>query len=487
MSDNNFNENEKMEDFEAPDIIIEPSNPIIEDTETVTEQSGDTQPELELDPLVTETVFDENVDNADNYKENNPLFDEQPLPIMPKVEINEYKPWKKEKGSKGVKIFALILSFLIVASAFMTAGYFLGNKSQNDPKAPNVNLASKPLKDGELSVSQVFEIANKSVVGIYVYNTEGVLSTASGVIYSKDGYVVTNDHIYSGAANPKFKVYTSDGKMYSANFVAGDTRSDLAVLKINEPQNLTPAVFGDSDELIVGETVVAVGRPNGATEDSIATEGVVADKSRRVAITTSYTGNYIQTNTAINPGSSGGALYNAYGQVVGITSAKLVGDVYEGIGFAIPTTVVKKNVELLIEHKYIKGRAKLGISYTELDALSAEMSKLPAGLKIATIDSSSPLANKNVEVGDIITKVGALDITSSSVILDIIDSKSAGETLELTIYSTKKKKTLEISIILLEDKGGSSYNKATTSQNSNSSSDDSDNYNTDIFPFPNGD
>lgn len=486
MNENNLNNNDENKTFEAPDITPEPSHPIIEEPLEVTETNVGTDAELELDPLVTETVFDDNSANNESYKENLPNFDEPLTPIMPKVEINDYKPWKKEKGNGGVKIFALVISFLIVASGFMTAGYLLGNSS-NKTDAPSVNLASKPKKEGELNVSEVFEIANKSVVGIYVYNTEGVLSTASGVIYSKDGYIVTNDHIYSGAANPKFKVYTSDGAMYSADFVAGDTRSDLAVLKLKEPKNLTPAVFGNSDELIVGETVVAVGRPNGATEDSIASEGVVSDKSRRVAITTSYTGNYIQTNTAINPGSSGGALYNAYGQVVGITSAKLVGDVYEGIGFAIPTKVVKKNVELLIEHKYIKGRAKLGISYTELDALSAEMSHLPAGLKIETIDSSSPLNNKNIEVGDIITKVGALDITSSSVILDLIDSKTAGDKIELTIYSIKKKKSSNFSIVLLEDNGGSSYNKATSSQNSNSNSNESDDYNTDIFPFPNGD
>ena len=484
MSDNkdfDFNKN-NIDD----EIIVSHITNVIDDDYEESPQNS-TESEVELDPDVNNMLSDDN--SASEYSpESEANYEEALPPIMPQIEKKSYKPWKKEKGNRGAKVFALVLSFLIVASGFMTAGYFLGNNANFDNSTPSVDLATKPQSDAALTVSQVFNEVDKSVVGIYVYNSGGIISTATGVIYSKDGYVVTNDHIYSGATNPKFKIYTNDGTMYSADFVAGDTRSDLAVLKIKDAQNLTPAVFGNSDELVVGETVIAVGRPNGATEDSIASEGVVSDKSRRVAITSSYTGNYIQTDTAINPGSSGGALCNIYGQVVGITSAKIVGDEYEGIGFAIPTKLMKKNIELLIEHQYVKGRAKLGISYTAIDALGSEMENLPTGLKIATVDETSPLHGK-IAVGDIITKVGGVEITSSSVILDVIDSKTAGDSISISVYSVERKTTFNLTVELLEDSGGSSYNKTTSSdnQNSNNSKDDNEGYNKDEFNFPNGD
>ncbi len=477
MNDNNKNEN--LNDN------LEENFPSTEVTNII--EKSAVEEELELDPEIVKTVSEDSSANENSTATVTDFFDEAMPPIMPQIEQNRYTPTNRKKASKGTRVFALILAFLMVASIFMTVGYIMGNNIGPKLPTPDVDLANRPSNDNALSVSQVFALVDKSVVGIYVYNSTGIASTASGVIYSKDGYVVTNDHIYSGVKDPKFKVYTSDGTMYSAKFIAGDTRSDLAVLKIENPGSLTPAIFGNSNELFVGETVIAVGRPNGATEDSIASDGVVSDKSRRVAITSTYSGNYIQTNTAINPGSSGGALCNVYGQVIGITSAKIVGDEYEGIGFAIPTTIMKKNVELLIEHKYVKGRAKLGISYIEIDALTAEISGSPAGLKIETIDESSPLYGTDAKVGDIITKVGGKDIIASSIMLDEIESKQAGDKLILTVYSTKRKLYFDVTAVLLEDGGGSNYNKSTTSSLPEGGNSNGENYNKDQFPFPNGD
>ncbi|MBO5106753.1 MAG: serine protease [Clostridia bacterium] len=448
-----------------------------------TQPSAD-EVELELDPELTNPPNESDFENSNNYNENSSQQPIEPIaPIMPQIEKTTYKPIEQSSSSKGIKVFALIIALMVIVSASVTGGYYLGAISNNG-NTPTVDLASKPKPENALTTSQVYNDVSPSVVGIYVYNTEnGISSTATGVIYSKDGYIITNDHIYDGIAAAKFKVYTHDKKMYSADFVAGDTRSDLAVLKITDANNtsFTPAKLGNSAEAVVGESVIAIGRPNGATNPSIASEGIISVVSTRVSTTSSYTSSLIQTDSAINPGSSGGALCNVYGQVIGITSAKLVGNEYDGVGYAIPTYTVKKVVDSLIKHKTVKGRAKLGISYLHIDELSAELSKVPCGLQIAAIDESSDLYGKSVAVKDIITHVNSVELTDSNIILDIIDASKPGDTLELKIYSVKGKKSLDITVKLLEDNGSSSY----TSKKEQSNKNDKE-YNSSEFNFPNG-
>jgi serine protease Do len=300
---------------------------------------------------------------------------------------------------------------------------------------------------------------NKSVVGITVYNKQGDGSVATGVVYTEDGYIITNDHIYNGVTGAKFKVKTYDGKLYDATFVAGDSRSDLAVLKIDDT-GFYPATFGNSEQIVVGESVVAVGRPNGITENSI-TRGIVSLKERRVSITTSYSMRVIQTDTPINPGNSGGALVNMYGQVIGITSSKIGGEDYEGIGFAIPTTVTKNIVESLIQYGYVNNRCRLGISYKEIDAVGKEIHNYSVtGVLVASVNEDSDLYGK-VEEGDIITAVNGVEITSDDVILDAIEFSKPGDTLQFSVYK-KNGSTTTITAKLLPDIGSSSYKSELT-------------------------
>lgn len=476
-------------DTETQPEAVENTAPADSNITSEEEQANQPEVEIELDPAIenyTSEQYFTGMDNQPGATSFDPFEAEPMTPIMPQIKTNPYVPTEKKNGNHGMKVFAAIIAILVLISGCITGGYFLGLSRGGSINSADIDLATKPSPEKALTVSQIYAEINPSIVGIYVYNSAGISGSASGVIYSEDGYVVTNDHIYSSVSSPKFRVYTSDGRSFDAEFVAGDTRSDLAVLKIKNATGLTPATFGNSDELSVGETAVAVGRPNGATENSIASEGVVSALNRRAAITSSYTGRYIQTDSAINPGSSGGALCNIYGQVIGITSAKLVGDEYEGVGFAIPTTVMKKNVELLISHGYVKGRAKLGISYMAVDELSAQISGTPAGLQIASIDKSSDLYGKSVEIGDIITKVNGTDILTSSTILDVIDNSTAGDTLILTVYSSKSKTSFDVTVKLLEDEGGSSYNSSATVSSDDTDEDDDD-YNQSEFNFPNGD
>ena len=399
----------------------------------------------------------------------------------PPVHLAEVRRIPLKASERGVKIFALVLAAVILLTCCAAGGYLLGlrNNTGSTSKTSSVilNLKSKPSDTAEYSAAEVYKKANTSVVGIAIYN-DNTASSASGVIFSKDGYIITNDHVYDGIAAPKFFVYTSDGKEYKAKYVAGDTRSDLAVLKIEGVSDLTPAVFGDSGELYIGEQVVAVGRPINASTDSNLTTGIISLLDRRLSVTSSYSVKYIQTDTPLNPGSSGGALVNMYGQVVGITAAKISGTDYEGLGFAIPSVTVKRVVVSLIKNGYVEGRARLGISYNEVDAVAADIYGYSRGLYVATVDPACDAYGK-INVGDIITSVNGTDIESDDVILDVIEAASPGDTLTLTVR-TKTGSTTTLSIKLSEDKGSSSYSTAPSKSGNTSSATASDSFN---FPF----
>ena len=394
---------------------------------------------------------DEGVDNAEDMnnisKVNEPQFSSEEttnnnvvsedIPVWNKVEytpagkIEDYKPM-----GRGLKIFCVVMAAVIALTAATAAGYFMGRGSVAHNYIGGkveVDLAAKPTNKDQSTPAQVYQEVNESIVGIRVYNEAGQMSDASGVIYSKDGYIVTNDHIYSEIGAAKFKVFTFDGTEYDAVYVAGDTVSDLAVLKIENGKGFKVAEFGDSQQLINGESVVAIGRPNDATDNSSITSGLISLTRRRVKTTSSYTASLIQTDSAINPGSSGGALVNMYGQVVGITSSKLAGVEYDAIGFAIPTKTMKRVVEQLIAHGQVKDRAKLGITYTEVNSVTAEIENYNAvGLLVVSVGEDSDIFGKIGE-GDFITHVNGIEITNDDIVLDIIEDCKAGDTISLTV------------------------------------------------------
>ncbi|HHW46333.1 MAG TPA: trypsin-like serine protease [Clostridiales bacterium] len=386
------------------------------------------------------------------------------------LQFSPVKPGSSEKVSnKGLKVFALILAFVILLSCGITAGYYAGRlTAKPSGNAPAVDLEPKPDVTGlqANTTEYVYQNVKDSVVGIAVYSKEDRTATsqASGVIYSEDGYIVTNDHIYASIPSPQFLVVTSDGSEYKAEFVAGDLRSDIAVLKI-DAKGLTPATFGDSRQVIVGEKVIAIGKPNGLSLPSTVTEGIVSAVDRRIiSANSNYSMKYIQTDTAINPGSSGGALVNMHGQVIGITSSKMSGQEYDRIGFAIPSLIMKTVVDSLIKNGYVANRAKLGITYTEIDAVTAELNNSKRGLVIQQISAESSLYNKGIKVGDIITHVNDKQITSSAVILDVIEDSKPGDTIDLTIETSSG--PVNFVAELIEDKGTSSYN-STSAKNRN--------------------
>ncbi len=445
MSDNNLFKDNEISDSEFEntfDITDEPTSEKADDE--ILEQ---VEPILQSDEEMNDSAISEEpkTEEAYNYVPN---FVEYSAPVAAADPQNK----------KGIKVFVLLIAAALVLAAVATLGYFAGKNSfpSNSGGSHTLDLASKPENSDKYTTEQVYEVVNKSVVGIAVYDNEGIKGYASGVIYSEDGYIITNDHIYEGVTAAKFKIYTYDGSVYSAKYVAGDSRSDLALLKVDS-SGFYPATFGNSDELKYGEQVVAIGRPNDATSSSSITGGYISFLNRRVSNSTSYASRLIQTDSAINPGSSGGALVNMYGQVVGITSSKLVGSEYEGVGYAIPSTTVKFVVEELIVNGTVTSRAKLGVSYTEIDSVTAEINGSDiTGLLIAEVNDDSSLKGK-VSVNDVITEINGQKITKGDMVLDIIETAKPGDTVELTVFINNSRTYKTVKAQLIQAESTSSY------------------------------
>ena len=270
------------------------------------------------------------------------------------------------------------------------------------------------------------------------------------IIISEDGYIVTNQHVVSGASN--LEVVTSDGVSYEATLVGEDTQTDLAVIKI-DATGLTAAEFAASDDLQVGDEVMAVGNPGGLQLSSSVTFGYVSALNRPVTNgDTGYTINCIQTDAAINPGNSGGALVDMNGRVVGINSSKIAATEYEGLGFAIPSDTVQPIVSDLIDYGYVKDRPMLGITGTFLNALQATWNNVPSGFLVNEV-SSEEATKSGLQRNDIITAIDDTQVTSANTIATYIADKKPGDTVTLTVYRYTTGESLQIELVLSENTG----------------------------------
>ncbi len=383
-------------------------------------------------------------------------------PVYNPVNYASVEPQKDYKPmSRGLKVFSLVMAAIIALTGACVIGYFVGVSSMEEERT--IDLKARPQNTDQLSELQIYEKVNKSIVGIIAYSADGKYGSAlsapaqaSGIVYSKDGYIITNDHIYSEIPAAKFKVYDYAGNEYNATFVAGDVVSDLAVLKVDGAEFI-PAEFGNSDQALPGEDVVTIGRADGASKQSSITRGIISAVNRRVQTTSSYSSRVIQTDSAINPGDSGGALTNMYAQVIGVISAKLIGEDVDGVGYAIPTTVMKRIVEELIRDHKVVSRAKLGISYKMIDSLTVELNDnyKYVGLLLDEVDEESNLYGM-AEKGEVITHFNGIKINDDDVMLDLIEQSKAGDTVSLTIVS-KEGKSRSVEVELKANVSQSSY------------------------------
>lgn len=327
---------------------------------------------------------------------------------------------------------------------------YSGMKLESNPKDAKTN--------DSYTAAKASDKVSDSVVGILCYSddvpdqadTTTASSQGSGIIFSQDGYVITNAHVIGNSKTAyAIRVVTSDGKVYKAGVVGYDSRTDIAVLKMDDAKGLTPATFGDSSQLEVGQDIIVVGNPGGLDYQNTTTKGVISALDRKLS--TSSLTKYIQTDAAINPGNSGGPLVNYYGQVVGITTSKIVSETYEGMGFAIPSQTVKSIVDTLVKNGYVEGRVKIGISGIAVTSDQASNYNIPQGIYVQSIVSGGPCDGTSLEEGDIITEVDGETITSFADVYAILETHKPGDKIKVKYYSSSSGDG-EVEITLQEDK-----------------------------------
>ena len=383
----------------------------------------------------------------------------------------------------GQLLLIILISFfsgLLGSLAVLQFNQKQGNGEQNSA------AVTQTASNNENSTTKAVDKVKNAVVSVITYsansqnslfgsaetdtdtNTEQVSSEGSGVIYKKEGnfaYLVTNTHVINGAK--KVDIRLADGTKVPGEIVGSDTYSDIAVVKIAADNVTTVAEFGDSDQLTVGETAIAIGSPLGSEYANTVTQGIVSSLNRNVSLKSedgqAISTKAIQTDTAINPGNSGGPLINIQGQVIGITSSKIAsngGTSVEGLGFAIPANDVKNIIKQLEKDGKVT-RPALGIQMVNLSNLSSTdlqrlnvPSSVTAGVVVRSVITSMP-ANGHLQQYDVITKVDDKAISSTTELQSALYSHSIGDSMTITYYRNGKEETTTIKL----DKSTSDLNQ----------------------------
>lgn len=327
----------------------------------------------------------------------------------------------------------------------------ISNEEAIDPHFSIEDAAAVHI-DGKktLSTVEICEVVSPATVTIYIYEEnatsyDSAVSAGSGFIISKDGYIVTNEHVVADLKNEDFKgsikVYVQDyEEPFEATVVGSDIQTDIAVIKIEPDKELKTVTLGDSDILRNGELAVAIGNPLGTFEGTI-TVGVVSGKERPMN-NNGYTMNLIQTDASVNNGNSGGPLLNSFGEVVGVVNAKI--STAEGLGFAIPINSVKGIIESLIQHGYVADRPYLGITV----GMIMEESYFGAveGVYVQDLFPDGPGARAGFKIDDKIVKMDGIEIKTTSDIIEIRDSHKVGDVIECVVERDGKEVTLNLTI-----------------------------------------
>lgn len=314
--------------------------------------------------------------------------------------------------------------------------------------APDFKVTISSERGKELSLQELYDQCSKSIVAIKGYQ-DGVdgYYWGSGIILSKDGLILTNTHVIENCDTASVTLF--DNSSYDAALVGADSTSDIAVLRI-EATGLTPASFGDSAELAIGDQVAAIGNPLGETFRMTLTDGIISAIDRGI----SYNGHsmtLLQTNTAINEGNSGGALFNMYGQVIGVTNMKMMSSYssIEGIGFAIPSSTIAAVADSLMQYGEVRGRTAIGITVGAIPENVTSHYDLPTGLYVSAVEEKSDAAAKGIQQGDIITAVNGSPASATSDILTVKNTLSVGDTITFTIW--RDGETFDVDVTLVDE------------------------------------
>lgn len=439
-------------DFFRESMIEENEEKVSEsDAEIVTEQKEIQEPQVEYSiPECSSLIFSRDID----YK--NPYIKETRLEFAKKrYSFRRYVT----AGICGMLVGAIICG--------TTIG--LTMHAQDASGQNRVNLAQYSMSDSdgvvmtstneilgkELDVSRIAEKVGPSVVGIVnnqtytawnggVYEQQG--GSGSGIIISSDGYIITNSHVIEGASS--IDVVLNSGDKYIASLVGYDSKTDLAVLKINAT-NLPAAELGKSADLKVGELAVAIGNPLGLEFQGSVTAGVISALNRTMEVEgRQYT--LVQTDAAINPGNSGGPLVNKYGQVIGINTVKISSSTAEGMGFAIPIDVALPIIEELIENGYVSGRPQIGIGIRDITQTMSMYYDLPVGVYVVSVSAGSGAEKAGIKAGDVVIKADGKTVTTADELNEVRDTHKVGEKMKLTLV--RDGNTMDVNVTLGEEK-----------------------------------
>ena len=379
----------------------------------------------------------------------------------PQQPVQEMKPVKKNRV--GMKLTALALCCALLGGA-VGGGIVWGVSNSGEEDSTTINVSDRTVSqvavnkvDGqtEMSDAEVYAANVNSVVSINVTGTSGTnwfgqpvqtASAGSGFILTSDGYIVTNYHVVGDAQTIQVTLYSGD--TYDAQYVGGDEDYDIAVIKI-EATGLQAVTLGNSEELNVGDHVLAIGNPLGELTFSMS-GGMVSSVNRTINVDgTPF--NMIQTDTSINPGNSGGPLLNSYGEVVGIVSAKYSstgsnGETAEGLGFAIPINDVSSMIQDIMTNGYVSNRAYLGATIGTLNASMAQQYRydITEGAFVYSVEDGGPADQAGLQLGDVITAIDDTEITSLDDLTAARKSYTAGDTCTLTVYRQGETITLEL-------------------------------------------
>lgn len=394
------------------------------------------------------------------------------------------KPKQPKKPASRSFIAAALAITILGSGALGFGGGYLANalnqNSSNSGVTVNQVTASNT-SNSQVSTTTTSEIVNKVAQSVVEIATESVVTSnfaqqyvqkgaGSGVIISDDGYIITNYHVIEDANN--ITVTLSDGSTnYTATLVGGDKENDIALLKI-DATGLSPATFGDSSNLAVGDYVVAIGNPLGELGGTV-TDGIISALAREVKID----GNnmtLLQTNAQISPGNSGGGLFNANGELIGITNAKDSATEVEGISFAIPINNVLDIINDLKSYGYVTGKIDLGMQLTDVDSNSARYYSLnQTGCYVSSVTKGSNAEQAGFMAADLITKVNGVEVSSTSDVDKALNDCEVGDEVKFTVVRSGKSKelTLTLAEYVPTNSNASSSNSSSNNSDSGSSND----------------
>ncbi len=312
---------------------------------------------------------------------------------------------------------------------------------------PSGSFFMQPVTDEELTLQELYEKCAPSIVSISAFKGKNVgFFWGSGVVIREDGLILTNTHVLEDC--DRAVVTLDDGSEYESELIGADSISDIALLKI-DAKGLASAEMGESNVLRVGDRVAAIGNPLGEDFRNTLTDGIISAIERGMT----YNGRsmtLLQTNTAINEGNSGGALFNLYGQVIGITNMKMMSSYssIEGIGFAIPSATVCKVVNALLKDGEVKGRPAIGITVGAIPENAMDHYELPEGLYVSAVSDGSDAKEKGIMPGDIITAVNGTEVRTTEEISKIKDELQVGDTMTMSVW--RDGESMEITITLVD-------------------------------------